>query len=365
MPGRKYIRRYAPKQTHVLNQKRAAWVYGTPRSAVEPKFSENLPELMQNWPVIVNATSLATTPFGGSQGWFVNGGGHSVSISSTLPIIQTVSVACWFLVSSNRNYWVFLKGDSTNNADFSFTIADFTGTLKLFVSNGTSTVVADSGLFLADAMWHRVVGTIDGTTANIYIDGKLCGSVSQSGSMPTSPSHDWGFGLGGVIGAIDYAADMSIWTRALSATEVAQDYLHAITGYTRADSPMNLNDSHEVDIGIVQSPANFTTSVGVSQAMQFASPARFVTTLFPSVAAGGIGPPVPDGPADFDTQVGVGQQFVAGQPTLVNFNTTVGVAEDIAAGSPIEFETSIAVKQSIRSIANGDKRRLNDGHYRR
>jgi len=154
-------------------------------------------------------------------------------------------------------------------------------------------------------------------------------------------------------------------TTALTFSNGSTTGVSAKIGNADDDGPIRWNPRRRRFVLTPAEIVSFETSVGVDQNLFYSSPASFTTTLVPSVSAGGIGPTDPDGPAEFETEVTAAQQFVAGQPTLVNFNTSVGVGQTVQGGAPVEFETTVGVKQSIRTIANGDRRRLSDRRYRR
>jgi hypothetical protein len=57
-----------------------------------------------------------------------------------------------------------------------------TGGLTFYVSNGayTWTLSPDAGTGVWDGRWHRVVGTYDGSTVRLYVDGRQVGTGSPS-----------------------------------------------------------------------------------------------------------------------------------------------------------------------------------------
>jgi hypothetical protein len=57
-----------------------------------------------------------------------------------------------------------------------------TGGLSFYVSNGTSdyTVSPDAGTGVWDGRWHLVVGTYNGSTVRLYVDGRQVGTGSAS-----------------------------------------------------------------------------------------------------------------------------------------------------------------------------------------
>ena len=87
---------------------------------------------------------------------------------------------------------------------------------------------AVSTFVVGNGSWHHITGTYDGSTVKLYIDGNLNAQVSQSGGLATVQPN---ITLGQWQGAGSPArhlngniAQASIYSRALSASEVLQNY---------------------------------------------------------------------------------------------------------------------------------------------
>ena len=103
------------------------------------------------------------------------------------------------------------------------------GGLFFYISNGSSYRLSPgAGTGIWDGNWHHVAGTFDGSTVRLYVDGAEVGSGS-----PTSLSIGYGlptnerFYIGTYGGTCDlhFTGDIDevrIWTRALTASEVAR-----------------------------------------------------------------------------------------------------------------------------------------------
>lgn len=79
--------------------------------------------------------------------------------------------------------------------------------------------------------WHHVVGTYDGTTEKLYIDGELKASAALSGPITYNVNTGWAIGgnptVGGIIQANyygGYLSDCRIYSTALSAEDVKELY---------------------------------------------------------------------------------------------------------------------------------------------
>ena len=140
------------------------------------------------------------------------------------------SVAAWVLFDSVsvNNQAIFASDQSTGAFGWSLRV-DFGNKLS-YLYGGTSGQAVVAPTAPVAGRWYRLVGTHDGTTARLYVDGALANSAVGSLFAPTAPvaigrSPAFGQRLGGA------ADDVSYWTRALSAAEVAEDYDLSRMGY--------------------------------------------------------------------------------------------------------------------------------------
>lgn len=84
---------------------------------------------------------------------------------------------------------------------------------------------AISTFIVGDGSWHHIVGTCDGSTVKLYIDGNFNAEVSQSGGLaPVQPNIALGRWQGGGRHLNGNIAQVSIYNRALTASEVLQNY---------------------------------------------------------------------------------------------------------------------------------------------
>jgi hypothetical protein len=101
--------------------------------------------------------------------------------------------------------------------------------------NNATTVF--SSIDVTDNLWHYIVGTYDGVTLKIYVDGTLSGSLATTNTPSTTISNNLFIGQNGAggeqfIGKLD---EISIWDRALTATEISTN-----TGYNLAGTESGL-----------------------------------------------------------------------------------------------------------------------------
>jgi Concanavalin A-like lectin/glucanases superfamily len=93
----------------------------------------------------------------------------------------------------------------------------------------TQRATATSSVTLAPNTTHHVVGTFDGSTARIYVDGAQVGSASLGGGITWSGSRDLKLGRPNESSASQYVLqgtldETALYTQAMSATTVLAHY---------------------------------------------------------------------------------------------------------------------------------------------
>lgn len=156
--------------------------------------------------------------------------------SSSLEPSSAVTVSAWVKSSGSPGTYRYIvaKGVTGCIASSYGLYTGFSGGLEFYVSSGHGTVYADSpdaGAKVWDGRWHFVVGTYDGTTVRLYVDGTQVGggtawgrpleyTLSDSnelfiGDVPGCSNENFGF-----RGTVE---DVSVWDRVLSPAEITAD----------------------------------------------------------------------------------------------------------------------------------------------
>jgi hypothetical protein len=139
---------------------------------------------------------------------------------------QNITVSAWIRASGSpgTNRYIISKGASNCDAASYGLYTTYSGGLRFYMYDTTGHE-RYSGLANQDNVyngkWHHVAGTWDGTTAKLFVDGKLIpGSTDTGGvidyNMPTTGDG----GLGGYLGTCDlyYTGDIddvAIFSQAL------------------------------------------------------------------------------------------------------------------------------------------------------
>ena len=209
-----------------------------------------------------------TVTSGNSDAVNMNGSGY-IEIPNSSPLaVSNITISFWIKPSSqptsntviNKSFsstiggsWLF-SYDNSNGGQLRF-IAIIGGVLKIVTSG-----VITSG------SWHHVVGTYDGSTVVMYLDGSSTGTpVSVSGTLDTS-TNNIEIGRYSDLGGYNFSGamdELNIWNRALSSSDVTALYNSGagVYGDTSA-SPYNSGfvAGYHFDEGSGTTIADFTTN---------------------------------------------------------------------------------------------------------
>ncbi len=218
------------------------------------------------WPADGNYNDITSgnngTPIGGGvsfssgevgSAFSFNGASYvDVPSSSALEPPQ-VSVAAWVQSSSVGTYrYIVDKGVGPHGAEFALYTGG-SGGLFFYISTATNDVLSpDAGTAIWDGGFHYVVGTFDGSTVRLFVDGTEVGSgtpinqpISYVASLPdfyiagccgdTSGAYNW-------RGAID---EIQVFNRALSPSEIKPIFAAGSAGECKS----GLTPSNVLSIG--------------------------------------------------------------------------------------------------------------------
>jgi len=144
--------------------------------------------------------------------------------------LTALSVEAWAYQNSQGSFNTIIGQWRNNNFAMSSLVLETVGSEMWFIiANGGSLFSAKKTGFTTGA-WHHVVGTWDGSTVRVYVDGSIGGTTASTSSMNNSS-------LPTLIGGIQTAAggyvdgdwngkvaSVKSYNRALSAIEILQNY---------------------------------------------------------------------------------------------------------------------------------------------
>lgn len=144
----------------------------------------------------------------------------TVPYSPIIDNFTALTVSCWIYRTAYSNFAVYIHKGYPNPGWFAIQDSGVTGNAYFSVA-GTSTPTTTASS--TNNVWHHIVGTWNGSTAQLYVDGVLRTSVAavagtQTNSAPFEISNVAGFGdnFNGNI------SDVRIYNVALTSTEISQ-----------------------------------------------------------------------------------------------------------------------------------------------
>ena len=179
----------------------------------------------------VSGTNSNMTYSSLNGGHFIFNNVSSVSTISNYPALNPtteLTIESWVNFDANSDDFIFEKGNvNTQYSLFSHSTdivfrTYHSGDVTYHTQNPAKSTVG-----VVNGQWHHIVGSWDGSTKRIYIDGILKDSVSKSGNLITQTTGaaigrfggtSTGYFFGGKI------AKVSVYNKGLSASEVLQNY---------------------------------------------------------------------------------------------------------------------------------------------
>tara|TARA_R110000851_G_scaffold259052_1_gene411539 strand:- start:195 stop:869 length:675 start_codon:yes stop_codon:yes gene_type:complete len=97
----------------------------------------------------------------------------------------------------------------------------------LYAVGGANKATSVDNINAIQDQWQYVVSTFSGTEVSLYVDGEHIETLSFSSNIMDASSNDWAIGADTPNGIRDWKgkiSNVSIYNKALSATEVLQNY---------------------------------------------------------------------------------------------------------------------------------------------
>ena len=137
---------------------------------------------------IIDGATFTTDRFGNaSSALSFDGTDDFVSTGlESIPDLTQISAAAWIRTSSINSMSVVSKyrHSSGSNLDDSFYLRITDGIVRWQLNAGDQSSVGGGTVIVADGEWHHVVGTWDGSSQVIYVDGNIDTVRDYSGDGP-------------------------------------------------------------------------------------------------------------------------------------------------------------------------------------
>ena len=178
-----------------------------------------------------NGTNSGVTYSSANGGYFTFDNTNDVSIianSSSLNMTTGLSIEAWVMFDGNSQDFIFEKGNvNTQYSLFSHGDDVVFRTKHSGDAGYDSLDITKATLGVSNNTWHHIVGTWNGTTKQLHIDGVPKNTRSKSGNLVTTTpgaavgrfgGTSTGYYFGGKI------AKVAVYNKGLSADEVAQNF---------------------------------------------------------------------------------------------------------------------------------------------
>jgi Concanavalin A-like lectin/glucanases superfamily len=167
-----------------------------------------------------------------SNGLGFSGAGEvKVNDNNALEPASAVTVSAWFRNDGSPGAFRYIVAKGANGC-VAASYGLYTGPnggLQFYVSKGRGSTFArspDAGPTVWDSQWHLAVGTYDGSTIRLYIDGHQVGSgTTWNGSLEYLLPSSNDFYIGNYPGCSDHnfigdIDDVMVWGRALGVSDI-------------------------------------------------------------------------------------------------------------------------------------------------
>lgn len=225
------IRHHIPDLGSSINRGTIGWWVVDTDFAANPSFGGNVLYDTSNFRRPMSLTNMDP-----ATDWIVTDGRRCLDFdgSNDCAIASNVSlngasgaaIAVWVHITSGQTDKYIVSVPNTSGGGNGFDIA-MTGATSL--RTWLKTASADTGLSgtfsYNGAGWIRIVATYNGATHKLYVNGGEIGTANRSGTI-TAGAGEINVGRFGSFGANAACriAEVRLWNRGLSATEVWQDY---------------------------------------------------------------------------------------------------------------------------------------------
>lgn len=176
------------------------------------------------------ANALWTNGVYAGSGVYINGSGSDVESSGSICSgYSNITVSIWFKSTNSQPAGTLLvaKHNGGTSGEYFLSFANASGTLLNFTTINTNASRVNLPVTvpnMLDGNWHNAVGSYDGTTMSLYLDGQLYGTAAQSGAIQKNASL---LKVGAYTSGANFTGsedELMIWNRGLNVGEIQTLY---------------------------------------------------------------------------------------------------------------------------------------------
>ena len=149
--------------------------------------------------------------------------------NASLDITTEITLECWIYYDGSNGKGLLGRW-STGDINYLLYIST-SGKGQFYIYTTATTLINTATLTAGN--WYHIVGTYDGSNMRVYLNGSESSNTSKSGSISTSNNNiEIGrYGLDSLYAYSDQTAQPRIYNRALTASEVLNNYNATKTQY--------------------------------------------------------------------------------------------------------------------------------------
>ena len=199
---------------------------------VDAKNNKSYPGSGTTWSDLAgsNHGTINSATFNSSGDFTFDGTDDYINHAFDFTGLTALSVEAWAYQNSQGSFNTIIGQWRNNNFAMSSIVLETVGSEMWFIiANGGSLYSAKKTGFTTGA-WHHVVGTWDGSTVRVYVDGTVGGTTASTSSMNDSSLPTL---IGGIQtpagGYLDgdwngKVANVKVYNKSLSSSEISQNF---------------------------------------------------------------------------------------------------------------------------------------------
>lgn len=179
---------------------------------------------------VINGASYTTGILGSALSFDGTNDYVNAGTGASLNIRNNVSLEAWIKVSTVSGVLRLVGKSGGGWATSPYWLTIQNNWTYFYVADGNTYVGAAAlGQVQADR-WHHLVGTYDGATAKLYIDGKLVNSGQGAITLQNAPTNPFYIGGNPTFGgyATGYIDEVRVYNQALTAFEIQKHYTEGL-----------------------------------------------------------------------------------------------------------------------------------------